>query len=288
MNNKEIILQFDEIEICTETFGNPKNPAILLIMGASASMIWWDTEFCQHLADKQRFVIRFDNRDVGRSTTYDPGTTNYNVVDMVNDSLKVLDHYKISKAHIVGMSLGGMLAQLIALLHPERALTITMIASGIWDENPELPVIDEKILNYHSAASEINWNHKSATLEFMVGGWRLLNGSKHLFDESRAYKLAEIEFDRAKNLLSMFNHALLRGGEEYYGKAKDIKIPALVIHGTEDPVLPLPHPQVIANTIPDSRLLLLEGRGHEIHFNDWDLIINEIISHTAPFDNSGT
>jgi len=281
MNNKEIILQFDKLEICTETFGNPVDPAILLIMGASASMTWWDEEFCMRLAAKKRFVIRFDNRDVGRSTAYEPGTINYNVLDMVDDALKVLDYYSIAKAHVVGMSLGGMIAQLIAITHPERTLTITMIASGIWDDDPALPGIDEKILQYHSLAGNIDWTDRNSVIKYMVNGWKLLNGSEHSFNEVRANKLAETEFTRANNLLSMFNHAMLKGGEEYYGRVNKIKQPALIIHGDEDPVLPLPHAKAGANSIAGAKLIILEGRGHEIHINDWDLIINEIKKHTA-------
>lgn len=281
MNNKETILQFDEIEICTETFGNPDDPAILLIMGASASMTWWDEEFCMRLAAKKRFVIRFDNRDVGRSTAYEPGTINYNVLDMVDDALKVLDYYSIAKAHVVGMSLGGMIAQLIAITHPERTLTITTIASGIWDDDPALPGLDEKILQYHSSAGNIDWTDRNSVIKYMVNEWKLLNGSTHAFNEARAKKLAETEFTRANNLLSMFNHAMLKGGEEYYGRVNKIKQPALIIHGDEDPVLPLPHAKAVANSIAGAKLIILEGRGHEIHFKDWDIVINEIKKHTA-------
>jgi pimeloyl-ACP methyl ester carboxylesterase len=280
MNQQEIIIKTDGIEICAESFGNPGHPPILLIMGASASMVWWDEEFCQKLAEKGRFVIRYDNRDVGCSTTYEPGTINYDIIDMTNDALNVLDHYKVDKAHIIGMSLGGMIAQLIALRNPQRALTITMIASSVWDDIPGLPAIDEKILAYHSSAAEVNWTNEQSTIKYMVEGWRLLNGSKHPFDKKRAYRLAGAEFNRAKNLLSMFNHALLKGGESYYGKSNEIKIPSLVIHGTEDSILPYQHGQAISNTIPNTKFITLEGVGHEIHYRDYDLIIKEVIAHT--------
>lgn len=280
MTDKETMIKTDSLEICSESFGDPDNPAVLLIMGASASMVWWDAGFCQQLADKGGFVIRYDNRDVGRSTTYEPGKPGYDVIDMSDDALRVLDHYKIDKAHFAGMSLGGMIAQIVALRHPERVLTLTMIASGIWDDRPDLPPVSEKILNYHSSAGSVDWSDRSATINYMVGGWKILNGSRHEFDEKRAHWLAETEYDRANNLLSMFNHSLLKGGEDLYGKADRISFPTLVIHGTEDPVLPYEHGKAIAETIPNSKLVTLEGSGHEIHYNEWDRIIREIIDHT--------
>ncbi|WP_153945047.1 alpha/beta fold hydrolase, partial [Acinetobacter baumannii] len=124
----EKMVKINDVEICTECFGNPDHPALLLIMGANASMIWWDDEFCEKLAAKGRYVIRYDNRDVGRSTFYEPGKIGYTIVDMVDDAAGILDAYNIPKAHVVGMSLGGMLAQILSLKYPNRVLTATMIA----------------------------------------------------------------------------------------------------------------------------------------------------------------
>lgn len=103
----EKMVKINDVEICTECFGNPDHPALLLIMGANASMIWWDDEFCEKLAAKGRYVIRYDNRDVGRSTFYEPGKMGYTIVDMVDDAAGILDAYNIPKAHVVGMSLEG-------------------------------------------------------------------------------------------------------------------------------------------------------------------------------------
>lgn len=278
--NKETIIKTDSIEICTECFGNPAQPAVLLIMGAMASMVWWDEEFCQRLADSGRFVIRYDNRDVGMSTSYEPGKPEYSVEDMEDDAIRVLNYFNIDKANFVGMSLGGMIAQLAALRNPDRVTTITMISSSVWDNRPDLPQIDQKILDYHASGAAVNWSDEQSVIKYMAEGWRLLNGSKHPFDEERAYKLAEKEVKRARNLLSMFNHALLKGGESFYGKEKEIKVPALIIHGTEDPVLPVQHGEALAMSIPGSKLVLLEGIGHEIPYLEWNTIIGAVIAHT--------
>jgi pimeloyl-ACP methyl ester carboxylesterase len=280
-NDQEKIIKIKpDVEICTESFGDTSHPAILLIMGASASMVWWDEEFCRGLADRGRFVIRYDNRDVGRSTVYRPGAPQYTVEDLADDAVKVLDDYGIHKAHLVGMSLGGMIAQLVALRDSQRVLTLTLMMSSVWDDNPNLPPIDKKVLEYHAAGTSVNWSDAQTAIPYMVEGWQLLSGSKHQFNAQRTYQLAEIEFNRARNLVSMFNHALLQGGEAYYGKMNDIKAPTLIIHGTEDPVLPYAHGQALAESIAGATLLALEGVGHEIPKPEWNRIIDAIITHT--------
>ncbi|MGW9019654.1 alpha/beta fold hydrolase [Priestia megaterium] len=282
MNEK--INKINGIDICTESFGNPASPAVLLIMGAMCSMVYWDEDFCQQLADTDRYVIRYDHRDVGRSTTYEPGSSHYTVVDMANDAVGVLEAYHIDEAHIVGMSLGGMIAQIVALKHPQRVLSITMIASGIFgsdDNNRNLPPMDEKILAYHANGATLNWSDEESVANYLVAGSALLCGSKNKFDEKRVYKQVEKEIKRANNLLSMFNHGLLKGDDFYEGKLKGINIPALVIHGTEDTVLPYEHALALVDEIENASLLTLEGSGHEIHFDDWDPIINAISNHTS-------
>jgi pimeloyl-ACP methyl ester carboxylesterase len=276
----EEVRNINGVEICTESFGSPDDPCILLVMGAMASMVWWDTEFCNRLAKQERFVIRFDNRDVGRSTCYPPGETHYSLTDLVDDAVAVLDSYGVEKAHIVGMSLGGMIAQVAALKYPNRVLSITAIGSGIFEDRPDLPPIDEKIMAYHARAAEVDWGNEESIKQYLVGGWELLNGSRHPFDEEQAKALAGEEIRRANSLISMFNHARITGGEEYYGMVNNLRVPTLVIHGTEDPVLPYPHAKAIADAIPGARLVTLEGAGHEIHKNDWDLVISQISAHT--------
>lgn len=280
----EKINKMNRIDICTESFGNPNDPAVLLIMGAMCSMVYWDEEFCQRLANTGRYVIRYDNRDVGRSVAYEPGNSHYTVVDMADDAVGVLDAYHITQAHIVGMSLGGMIAQIVALRHPQRVPTITLIASSIFgsdDNNRNLPPMDEKILTYHAKGATLNWSDEESVANYLVAGSSLLCGSKHTFDKKRAYSQVTKEIKRANNLLSMFNHALLKGDDSYEGKLKGINLPALVIHGTEDTVLPYEHGLALANEIPNASLLTLEGTGHEIHFDDWDHIINAISNHTS-------
>ena len=279
----EKIRKINGVEICTESFGNPNHPTVLLIMGGMCSMIYWDDEFCQGLADSGRYVIRFDNRDVGRSITYPPGESHYTVVDMADDAVGVLDSYGVDQAHIVGLSLGGMIAQIIAVKHPQRVLTITLIATTIFgsdDIDRGLPPMGEKILAHHADAATLDWLDEEAVATYLVNGSRLMCGARHHFDEHRAYKQVKREIKRANYLVSMLNHGLLKGDDAYEGKLKEIHVPVLVIHGTGDTILPLEHGVALANEVPNASLLTVEGMGHEVHLDDWDTLIKAISNHT--------
>ncbi|CRK83076.1 alpha/beta fold hydrolase [Neobacillus massiliamazoniensis] len=274
----EQILKVNKVDICTESFGKPKDPAVLLIMGAMSSLDWWDEDFCLRLADQGRFVIRYDHRDLGRSVTYEPGTSNYTITDMADDAVGVLDAYSIEQAHIVGMSLGGMIGQILALRYPERIFTLTLIASSVFGtEMEKLPQMDQSILDYHAKSTSIDWSNREAVISYLAGGWKTLCGSKP-FEEVRIYKLAEREAARAKQLTSRFNHAMLQGGDEYYDRMGEISVPVLIIHGTEDPALPYEHGLALTKVIPHAELVTLDGSGHEIHSEDWDQIIDSVVN----------
>ena len=116
--------------IATEAFGDPAHAPVLLIMGGGASMLWWPEEFCERLAGRGRYVIRFDQRDTGRSTKFAAGDPPYTLDDLVADAIRVLDAYAIPAAHLVGMSLGGIIGQLVALQHPTRVLSLTAMSSS--------------------------------------------------------------------------------------------------------------------------------------------------------------
>lgn len=270
------------IDIYTESFGEPSNPTILLIMGAMASAVWWPEDFCRQLAERGRYVIRYDHRDTGRSVSYEPGQLNFSVEDLADDAVGVLDAYGIERAHLAGMSLGGFLAQLIALKYPDRVLTLTLIAAErLGPGDPDIPPIDQKVLDYHAQAGALDWSDKEAVVEWQVGGWRLLSGSERPFNEATIRALAVQDVNRTKNLLTSMNHALLSGGERWFNRFDEIRVPALVIHGTDDPVLRYAHGVALAKALPQATLLTLEGAGHELHRNDWEMIIDSVVRHTA-------
>lgn len=268
--------------LCTENTGNISNPAILLMMGATASMLWWDEEFCQLLAEKGFFVIRYDNRDVGRSTTYPPETPPYGLEDMVDDAIHILDAYNIHQAHLAGMSLGGLLAQMAALSFPERVTSLILIATGPFGPtDPSIPAMDERIIAFQAKAAEVDWTDERAVAAFLIEGAEIQSGTKHPYDKQRGERLARAEFQRANNYISMFNHARLQGGENLYGQVDQIKQPTLIIHGTEDPIWNYRHAQTLLDELEQAKLVTLEGAGHELHYNDWELIIESIAQHVA-------
>ncbi|MGG4490278.1 alpha/beta fold hydrolase [Metabacillus idriensis] len=273
----EQLLQINQVEINTESFGNPGDPAVLLIMGAMSSMDWWDEEFCQRLAEEGRFVIRYDHRDLGRSTVYEPGTSHYTITDLTDDAIGILDAYSIDKAHIIGMSLGGMIGQIMAVKNPDRVRTLTIIASSVFGTvQAELPQMDQRILEYHSKSASIDWSNRESSISYLAEGWKVLSGAK-AFEKERMYLLAEREYSRAKQIQSRFNYVLLGGGEDYLDRMGEIDVPAVIIHGTDDPALPFEHGLALAKAIPQAEFVKLEGTGHEIHTEDWSKIIESVI-----------
>lgn len=277
--NKEKIIRTNNIELCTESFGSEHNPAILLIAGATVSLLYWDTKFCQKLSNKGFFVIRYDHRDVGKSTFYEPGTTPYDLVDLTNDAISILDGYNIRKAHFVGLSLGGLISQIASIKYPERVQTLTLLSTGPWgDSDPTIPEMDSRILDFHGKSGAVDWTNEDAVLNYLIEGLALMGGRKK-FDKQRGEKFIRAEFNRAKNYISMFNHAGLQGGEKYYNRLNEIIKPTLIIHGTDDLIWHFKNSEVLLKKIKDSKLIRLEGTGHELHFEDWDHIIDRIEQH---------
>lgn len=276
---KEKLVKSYEVELFTQSFGESNKPAILLIAGATVSMLYWDTEFCQKLAEKGFFVIRYDNRDVGQSTFYEPGTTPYDIVNLTDDAIAILDDYKIDKAHLVGMSLGGLISQIASIKYPNRIQSLTLISTGPWgDSDPTIPEMDTRIIEHHGNAESVYWTNEDSVVNYMVKGFALMSGKKE-FDNERTKKYIRKEFNRARNYISMFNQAALQGGEEYWNRISEIEKPTLVIHGTEDKIWHYKNAGVLLEKIKGSRLIKLEGTGHELHFEDWTTIIDGIEKH---------
>lgn len=286
-------LPIGDTTLFTESVGEPGAPVLLLLMGAMASGVWWPEEFCRHLAAHGRRVVRYDHRDTGRSTSHAPGDVRYTTETLAADALAVLDAYTdgdaraggVARGHLVGMSLGGYLAQLVALMAPARVASLTLIASEpLAPADPSIPPMDPRVAAYHAAAETLDWTDRSAVLEYQVGAWRMQAGSAHSFDAEAIRALAMADWERTPNLLTTFNHAGLREPAGWVGRLDEITAPALVIHGTEDPVLPFGHALALHAALPGSTLLPLPGTGHELHPADWPAIIDAILAHTASAD----
>ncbi len=292
----ERIIQGNGIEICTDAFGEPGDPCILLVMGAGASMLRWEEDLCGALADGGRFVIRYDNRDTGRTTSCPPGAPNYTLADMAADGIAVLDAYGVEQAHIAGASMGGMITQLIGLNHPERVLTLTPImstpnpgatlaASDAFDsgghEGALSPPSDE-ILAAIGAMAGIDWNDRDAVVAVQVEMTRALAGSGYPVDGALDEEFYGRDFDRAINYASSFNHGpAIAQSEPWHDRLSELSVPTLVIHGNDDPILPYDHGQALHAAIPGATMLTLDGVGHEIPRGTWDTVIPAILEHTS-------
>jgi pimeloyl-ACP methyl ester carboxylesterase len=280
----ERILRANGVDLCVETFGHPADPAILLIMGAASSMLWWDDEFCRQLAAGPRFVIRYDQRDTGRSVTYEPGAPGYTFPDLLGDAVGVLDALDVTRAHLVGMSMGGAVAQLAALDHPERVASLTLMStSPAGPAEPDLPPTTEELRAHFAAeAPTPDWSDRAAVIDHAVEDLRPYASPSRPFDEAAYRDLAGREFDRATNIeSSVTNHFVLEGGNRWRERLGEVVAPTLVIHGDEDPLFPLGHAEALAREIPGARLLVLERTGHELPRETWDVVVPAILAHTS-------
>jgi pimeloyl-ACP methyl ester carboxylesterase len=245
-------------------------------------MLWWDEVFCLQLADQKRFVIRFDNRDTGQSSMSPIGHPSYTIEDMADDCMRVLDFWHVEKAHLVGMSLGGMIIQIAALKYRPRVLSLICLASGIWG-SCEVPIteISGEMTTFLEKNKSVDWSNRTAAVDFMVRGGAILSGKGRVFNETRHRELAHQVFDYSSDLHSLWNHSLVRGGESFWNRMGEISVPTLVVHGTEDRIMPYAYASALAETIPGARRMTFEGAGHELHQSDWPAFIQVITEITG-------
>lgn len=285
------IAEVNDINIWWEDFGNSSDPSVLLIMGANANAMQWTLEFINPLVSAGFHVIRFDNRDVGKSTwlTTEPsfkleegsmvtGEVSYNLEDMAQDAVSLLEHLGIEKAHIVGASMGGMITQVIGLDHPNKALSLTPIMStpgaGLEDENLSPPT--ESLMQ--GMMKSMEHNMKGEYLEGLVCIYRELIGSRYPFDEEKFREGAKAIMDHGHNPFPGHG-AAVSSSPHRKDRLKEISLPTLVIHGTEDAILPFDHGQALADGIPNAQLMVLEGVGHEIPEQMTEQITARMIQH---------
>src|SRR5690606_28844200 len=141
---------------------------------------------------------------------------------------------------------------------------------------------EEKVIELFLNMGAVDWTNKQSVAEYAIARSSILAGSKHRFDADKVDALARQEYARSNAIASMTNHAFVSGGESYWTRARDIDVPALIVHGTEDPIIPYEHGQYVAQEIPGAELLTLAGAGHELHEADWPLVIEAMIKHTSP------
>ncbi len=281
----ESMVRVGDAELCVDTVGRPGDPAVLLMGGATSSMDWWQPEFCERIAAAGRFVIRFDNRDTGRSTASPVGEPAYTGSDLSADPLRILDALELRQAHLVGVSMGGGIAQDLAVEHPDRVLSLTLIATTAAFDRAHptpLPPPEPRLAAAFEQDDDADWDDEEAVVEKMVEVNRLFAGS--LFDENITREICRQVVRRTRDVeASVTNHWLVVGGGDAPSHTMaDIDAPTLVLHGTEDPMFPLPHGEALAAEIRGATLLPLEGMGHEFPPRPlWDVVVPAIAEHTA-------
>lgn len=277
------------VTLCYETFGDPSDPAILLIMGLGTQMVAWREDFCAELVDRGFFVIRYDNRDVGKSTSIDgrPPTTRelmtrrikkpaYSLAEMADDAIGLLDHLDVAQAHVVGASMGGMIAQHVALRYPGRVLSLCSIMSSTGHRlvgQPKLSVIPLFLSRPESS--------KEAYVERAVKLFRAV-GSKKLFDEEYVREGAAMSWERGINIAGTGRQlgAVAADGNRTK-RLRRITAPTVVIHGKDDRLIAPSGGKATARAIPGARLVLIDDMGHDLPRPVWPKIIDAIVDNTA-------
>jgi len=281
VESKERIVRANGVDLCVETFGDRADPAILLIHGAATSMLGWEDEFCERLAAGSRFVIRYDHRDTGRSVTYEQGAPPYTLRDLAADAVGLLDAFGLESAHLVGRSMGGGIAMLAALDHPDRVASITLVGTSPSPGSPDLPPMSEEFLAYISRGNP-DWSDREAVIDHVIGLLRVYSGGSGHLDEAAMRDLVGRDVDRTVNIASsQTNHFIIDVGEPIRDRLGEIGIPTLVVHGAKDPVFPLGHAVALAKEVPGARLLTLEHTGHELPRTDWGVVVPAILQHTS-------
>jgi pimeloyl-ACP methyl ester carboxylesterase len=283
------------IELVYDTFGPPAAPPVLLIMGLGAQMIDWKDEFCAQLAGRGFRVIRFDNRDVGHSTIFkDAGSPDvdamveaigrgetveapYLLSDLVADTVGLLDAIGVEKAHVVGLSMGGMIAQLMAAGHPDRVLTLTSIMSSSGE--PGYPTSTPKAWACLTAPLE---TELEPFIEQYIAKWRVYAGPAYPIDPSVANDHAARLFERGVHPAGRNRQmaAILASGSRREALAS-VRCPALVIHGDSDPVVPIEAGLATANFIDGAEVLVFEGMGHDLAKGLWPEVVDAIARHAG-------
>lgn len=280
-----MLVEVNGVELCVETFGDPADPPVLLI---GVTMLTWPDELCTALAG--RYVVRYDLRDAGQSTYVDSDAPTYNLRDLVTDASELLVALELGRTHVVGLGVGGFIAQLLALDHPDQVASLTLVstrpvAPGRIDR--DLPDHDPAVMKQLFGRPKPDWTDRDSVIEYMTGSASLLAGSAG-FDEQDARTTAGRIFDRsrrtaeaqrASQLGTMF--AVINCRPRWRNRLPKITAPTLVIHGDEDPFFPHGNGEALAAEIPNATLLTLPGIGQGLPRPTWPTVTKALLDHTS-------
>ncbi|WP_067474329.1 alpha/beta fold hydrolase [Actinomadura hibisca] len=285
----DTLIETNGVRLCVERFGDPADTPILLV---GNTMLTWPDDLCARLAAQRRFLLRYDLRDTGRSTSADPDAPDYTLRDLVTDAAGVLDAHDLPRAHVAGFGVGGWTAQLLALDHPARVATLTLIATrptAPGPADPDLPEHAPELMAHFGNRPAVDWTDRTSVVAFMLEHARHLAGPA--FDESEARQNIERVHDRtpaapdpgkahrANQMATVF--AALDSGPRWRERLGGVTAPTLVIHGEDDPFFPLGNARALAAEIPAAELLVLPGTGNELPRRTWDDVVPALLHHTG-------
>lgn len=280
-----------EVELCYETFGDPADPTVLLIMGLGTQMIAWRDDFCAQLAGRGFHVVRFDNRDVGRSTRLEAFTppsvvqilrrdrraAAYTLADMAADAVGLLDHLGVARAHVVGASMGGMIAQTVAIGHPQRVASLCSIMSNTGDRRHGQPALALYPVLLRAAPAE-----REAFVEHMLRTVGVIGSPGFPRDEQGLRELAALSFDRGHDGRAARRQlgAIVASGDRTE-QLRGVGVPTVVIHGSADRLVRPSGGRATAKAIPGARLVIIEGMGHDLPRGAWPQVIDAIAANAV-------
>jgi pimeloyl-ACP methyl ester carboxylesterase len=287
--SEERLATVGELEICWQEIGPHDGPPLLMIMGLGAQMILWPDELCELLAERGFRVIRFDNRDSGRSTKIEGASVvsiqdalagsipedAYTLSDMASDSVGLLDALEIEAAHVVGASLGGMIAQTLAIEHPKRVLSLASIMSTTG--NPEVGRPTPQGL---AGLTTVPPRDRDGYVSALVGARRLIGSPGFPFDEERFARIARLGFDRGYYPQGTVRQtiAILASGDRTE-RLGDIHVPTVVIHGEDDPLITVSGGRATSAAVPGSKLVVIPGMGHDFPDGVWEQVADEVAAN---------
>ena len=261
------------VEINYETIGEAGAPTVLLINGLGSQMTRWPEAFCALLTAKGYRAVRFDNRDTGKSTWFKPGET-YSLSDMAADGMAVLDAIGVKAAHVVGVSMGGMIAQQFAINFPELTLSLTSIMStpAPLDVGTSTPECLAMLTRPRSEDLE-------TFLVEEIENWQLTNGSAHPLDEAWVREQAITAMNRGRNPIGVLRHlCAVVGSPDRRPALSKLTVPVLVLHGDEDPLVTPSGGEATAAAIPHAKHVVYPGMGHSLPEPVWGVVAAEIVA----------
>lgn len=291
MNDEQFVTRHSDagdIDLCFQTFGDPTHPTVLLVMGLGGPMTWWNPEFCRRIAEHGFQVVRYDNRDTGRSTKLRQHRVTrgalvrgllgrerppYTLSDLADDALAILDAVGVESAHIVGVSMGGMIGQTLAIEHADRVLSLTSIMSTTgrktvgWQHPKLLPTM----LGSHGRTQE-------AYAEASAAGWRRIGSPAFPFEQEELIRRAHETYERGWSGSGVLRHmAAVLSQPDRTAELKRLTIPVAVIHGRSDPLVHPSGGRATAKAIPGAELIEIRGMGHDLPEGVWDTVIDAIV-----------